>query len=95
MVYGWCSGKYIDFEKRVLSFHRNFATLDIFGYVTGLGEAGRQGTLRAECPLGKGLYSIAFKRMYHGLVWRNNGFFIFFYGTSAIFVTIMFCGCLV
>ena len=48
MVYGWCGRKYIDFEKLVLSFYRNFVTLNIFGYVTGLEEAGRQGTLRAE-----------------------------------------------
>ena len=48
MVYGWCGGEYIDFGKPVLTFYRNFATLDIFGFVTGLKEAGRQGTLRAE-----------------------------------------------
>ena len=32
----------------VSSFYRNFATLNIFGNVMGLGEAGRQDTLRAD-----------------------------------------------
>ena len=38
----------IDFKKPVLSCYRNFASFDIFGNVTGLREAGGQGTLRAE-----------------------------------------------
>ena len=62
-------GQDVNFGKPILAFDRNFSTLNISRYISGLGGAGGQRSLWAEGSLRKGLNGIVIDN-HRGCKWR-------------------------